>query len=668
MVAQHWSLRDEAPATLDRVWRDVGRARTVCVSSSPLSVWSFSGGRWWRHEPAQLPGDPWFVGYDEVRREAVALCNTPNGVQTWVGDGLQWSERPGTNPPLLSRAAVAFDAARGQLIAFGGTLPPYDTPTSTTWAFDGQAWTALATTTAPSARSDAGLAFDPGRNRLVLFGGRTSTTLLGDTWEWNGSQWAQLATGGPSPRATRLAFDPRSQRVTMLGSATAPGAAAGPLDCWQWSGTSWTSHHALPAPATAGWHDGVDLFAVDRDARVWRSTASGWSAASLASTRVVRTAPALAFDPVLGELVMSGGSPGGGTWAWQGSWRQLAAAAAGPGQLEHAAMAACAGRLALFGGRPSSGSPVDATWSWSGSAWTQLQPPVRPPARSEHRMIAFGAQVLLHGGVGSAGLLDDLWSFDGTTWTQLVAPNAPPARHRHGFGFDAARNRAVVHGGPNLPLWMQETWEWDGTAWTSSFPTSVPPGIVTGLVTDPASGQVLAFRDGQQWSWNGVDWRLQAGTHLHDRLAAHWVADPVHGHFLSYGHLGQLFVQSPTSALVEDYGPGCGSEPRQTMLGLPVLGGAAQLRLEASPQRLAVVVLGFANTFVPWTAACAQVVTADASLFAVLDGNGCLDLPFPIPNRTDLRGLSVYSQVGVFDGGPLFGASLSNALTLLLGD
>jgi hypothetical protein len=667
-VAQHWTLRDEAPATLDHVWRDVGRARTVAVSAQPASVWSFTGGRWWPHEPAHLPGDVWLAGYDAARGEAVALCNTTNGVQTWVGDGPFWYERLGTNPPLLARAAVAFDAARGRVIAFGGTAPPHYTPTANTWAWDGQTWTALATATAPSPRSDAGFAFDPVRARLVLFGGRSATGALGDTWEWDGSQWAQMATGGPSPRATRLAFDPRAQRVTMLGTASAVGAPTGPLDCWQWNGTTWTTHPALPAPVTAGWHDGVDLFAVGHDARVWRATTNGWTAASPASPRLVRTAPAIAFDPVLGEPVLAAGTPGGDTWAWRGTWRQLAPAALGPGAVEDAAMAACAGGLALFGGRSPGAGPVDATWFWNGGTWARLQPAVRPPARSEHRMIAVGTQVLLHGGLGTAGPLDDLWSFDGATWTQHVAPNAPPARYGHGFAYDTGRNRAVVHGGFNIPLWMQETWEWDGAAWTSVFPTSVPWGVVTGLVTDPASGQVLAFQDGQQWGWDGSDWQSQAATHLNDRLAAQWLADPVLGRFFSYGHLGQWYVHSRTSALVEDYGPGCGSEPRQSLLGRPALGTTPQLRLEGAPQRLAFFVLGFANTYVPWTPACAQLVTADASRFALLDQHGCVDLPFPLPDRVDLRGLPIWSQAGTLDGGPLAGASLANTLTLWLGD
>ena len=53
------------------------------------------------------------------------------------------------------------------------------------------------------------MAYDRLRDRIVLFGG-LGTAPLGDTWEWNGSNWTRLApTGaGPSPRyAFGMTFD-----------------------------------------------------------------------------------------------------------------------------------------------------------------------------------------------------------------------------------------------------------------------------------------------------------------------------------------------------------------------------------------------------------------------------------------------------------------------------
>src|SRR5262245_66106604 len=54
-------------------------------------------------------------------------------------------------------------------------------------------WTQVPVT-GPSARAPA-MAYDSQRGRTVLFGGLTlfRAPPLGDTWEWDGSTWVQLA-------------------------------------------------------------------------------------------------------------------------------------------------------------------------------------------------------------------------------------------------------------------------------------------------------------------------------------------------------------------------------------------------------------------------------------------------------------------------------------------
>src|ERR1035441_6585189 len=52
----------------------------------------------------------------------------------------------------------------------------------------------------PSAREHHAMAYDSVRGRTVLFGGYDGSSYLGDTWEWNGANWTQVATTGPSAR------------------------------------------------------------------------------------------------------------------------------------------------------------------------------------------------------------------------------------------------------------------------------------------------------------------------------------------------------------------------------------------------------------------------------------------------------------------------------------
>ena len=80
------------------------------------------------------------------------------------------------------------------------------------------------------------MAFDGTRRRTVLFGGRNHTGLLGDTWEWDGENWTQVADSGPARRhGHAMAFDPNRQRIVLFG-----GDANGRLnDTWEWDGNEW---------------------------------------------------------------------------------------------------------------------------------------------------------------------------------------------------------------------------------------------------------------------------------------------------------------------------------------------------------------------------------------------------------------------------------------------
>jgi len=65
------------------------------------------------------------------------------------------------------------------VLLFGGQGAGYF---SETWLWDGKHWTQLQDI-GPAPRSPAGMVFDSGRNRSVLFGGGNQGGSLGDTWE-----------------------------------------------------------------------------------------------------------------------------------------------------------------------------------------------------------------------------------------------------------------------------------------------------------------------------------------------------------------------------------------------------------------------------------------------------------------------------------------------------
>ena len=143
--------------------------------------------------------------YDSVHNQTVLFGGEDStGVllkDTWVFNGTTWTHlNPATSPGIRRDHAMVFDPATGQVLLFGGesTTSPL-TPLGDTWVWDGTNWTPVASS-GPNPRRGSAMAYDPVRNRVVLFGGYDGTTLYGDTWTWNGSSWQQMPATGPSAR------------------------------------------------------------------------------------------------------------------------------------------------------------------------------------------------------------------------------------------------------------------------------------------------------------------------------------------------------------------------------------------------------------------------------------------------------------------------------------
>lgn len=137
--------------------------------------------------------------------------------QTWAFhfDCATWEPLASTGGPgARSRQAAALDAAGHRMLVFGGRssmgFGAY-VNYADVYAFDLDAntWSPLATTgSGPSPRSSATAVVDAAKNRLLVFGGNTSTsgltlTGVGDLYALDlatGAWTAIAATGAPSPR------------------------------------------------------------------------------------------------------------------------------------------------------------------------------------------------------------------------------------------------------------------------------------------------------------------------------------------------------------------------------------------------------------------------------------------------------------------------------------
>jgi hypothetical protein len=178
-----------------------------------------------------LPATGRRAAHDPLRARTVSV----DGTRTLEFDGDAWSDVGIVYPGTDEVAALAFFPPAGHIVAIDGA--------GATWRYDGSAWTAVATPTAPSPRTGPGLAYDVARQRLVLFGGVDgSLAALDDVWEWDGATWSQpLPTLLPPAGANAMAWD--GQRVVMV----TPQVGAATTSTWAWNGLAWTHLNDLPA-------------------------------------------------------------------------------------------------------------------------------------------------------------------------------------------------------------------------------------------------------------------------------------------------------------------------------------------------------------------------------------------------------------------------------------
>lgn len=121
-------------------------------------------------------------------------------------------------PQPRSSTAMVYDTARRRAVMFGGYEGAHQDPEmGDTWEWDG-AQRAQIITSGPSARYAHAMAYDEARGQTVLFGGYASSHRLDDTWLWDGAAWTQV--GGPAPTARQqhaMAYDAARGRTVLFG-------------------------------------------------------------------------------------------------------------------------------------------------------------------------------------------------------------------------------------------------------------------------------------------------------------------------------------------------------------------------------------------------------------------------------------------------------------------
>jgi len=350
--------------------------------TSSTNTWSNYGGA------APTPRYSAVGAYDSARNVAVFFGGeySASNSETWEFRNTGWA-RPPNDVGERSGAASAFDSFRNRIVVFsGGIAPPYP---NDTWEWTGFNWTRVCTTAPctslmPGGRSQAASAYDSTRRRMVLFGGHDGAA-MGDTWEYDGTQWFPLCTGSPcnatkpsNRSGSAMAFDSARNRTVLFGGS------GGSQETWEWTGAAWIPMCTV-SPCNS-------------------------------TLPAARQHAGMAFDSDRNRIVLFGGWLGGveigDTWEWNGStWLQRATTGPSARHFVRLTYDSIRKKTVLFGGR-NGGTALGDTWEWNGTSWIQTASSGPNPRfattfdydSSRRRVVAFG---------GSAGVVNygDTWEY-----------------------------------------------------------------------------------------------------------------------------------------------------------------------------------------------------------------------------------------------------------------
>jgi hypothetical protein len=535
---QKFPALSPAPRRRHTLAFDALRGRTILFggasdSTSFGDTWQWDGSAWTQLAPAASPParDGHALVFDSTRGRGVLFGGVgANGRlgDTWEWDGVTWLERvTASSPTARERPSMSFDAARGRTVLFGGLT---NIDLNDTWEWDGTTWTQRAPTMIPPVSTTAGpMVFDSLRARSVL--------CAPTTWEWDGTDWSSV--GATPIFSGAAAFDSGRARTVLFAGIDSQSIAAGTQptqvgDTWEWDGTTWAQRALPPVPPVRSWpamafdaaRSRVLLFGGQEPSTgfslgdTWEWDGTAWAARAPTTLPPGRQEHALAFEPARGRTLLYGGFQSRGihrggtylddTWEWDGTdWTAQAPTMIPQARADHAlATDTVRGRVVLFGGIGPAGRStiiLGDTWEWDGTDWIPVAPPQSPSARLGHAL-AFDpgrARAVLFGGTDNLATFGDTWEWDGTNWTDRAPALAPPARTAHALAFDIARGRAVLFGGTAASSGLlADTWEWNGATWVERTPALGPPARAGhALAFDAARGQVVLFGGGLGETW-----------------------------------------------------------------------------------------------------------------------------------------------------------------------
>ncbi len=238
-----------------------GGGNALYAVQNPAETWELREGHWTQFFGSGPPARAGAaMAFDAAHGEAVMFGGVTAGnvvfADTWLWNGARWLEQTqGPRPPARQAAMMAYDAGRRRTVLFGGLAPGGEVDTAT-WEWDGTAWTEHVAAIAPPARYRGAMAFDPRRGRVVLTSGESSLTSYGDSWEWDGATWVMVATSQMLPPRGGSAMAWNAARGSLTVFAGAAQIFGQLEDTWELIGTTWSQ---VLAPVRPGFRQGHSL-------------------------------------------------------------------------------------------------------------------------------------------------------------------------------------------------------------------------------------------------------------------------------------------------------------------------------------------------------------------------------------------------------------------------
>lgn len=302
-----WQARPALPVgTVGQAWSSSAGIHVVGLGGAVFD--SFGGGAW----TTRLPGDLGLqryspaLAYDAARGEVVAAGGSP------LGDTMAWNGRWRSVASAASgpgeRIGAAMAPLGNDLILFGGMIPPF-TLVADTWRWNGSSWSFVLPNNFPPARNRHRMVYDG--QRVLLFGGNGAFGPMDDLWAFDGVDWTQLTTAvsPPARRDHGFAFDAQRQRAVVFGGDSSANWLS---DTWEWDGTLWTLRPSLQMPPPH-YPDEIVYDTVrgrvvaPRHGETWEWDGSNWTFVAFASG-FEPDAAAMVFESGKGRILAHGRS------------------------------------------------------------------------------------------------------------------------------------------------------------------------------------------------------------------------------------------------------------------------------------------------------------------------------------------------------------------------